>query len=60
MSKNRSSGEQTKHIDIKHHFVPEQIENGLVIFVRSEENLADILTKNLGGENFKFHTAKLL
>jgi hypothetical protein len=62
MSKTRSSGDQKKHIDIRHHFVREQIKNGLVevIFVRSEDNLADIFTKNLGGKSFKFHQAKLL
>ena len=62
MSKNRSSGDRTKHIDIKYHFIREQIENGLVevVFVRSEENLADVFTKNLNGESFRFHQSKLL
>ena len=30
-----------------------------VIFVRSENNIADVLTKNASQETFKKHTAKL-
>jgi hypothetical protein len=58
-TKKRSSRDRTKHIDIKHHFVLKQIENGLVkvIFARSEENLANIFTNHVGGESFKFHKA---
>ena len=44
LSKNRTSGERTKHIDIKYHYVREQMDKGLieVEFVRSENNLADL------------------
>jgi hypothetical protein len=61
LAKNKTSGERTKHIDMKYHFIREQVENGLVEikFVRSEENVADIFTKNLGGEKFNFHSEKL-
>lgn len=61
LAKNKTSGERTKHIDMKYHFIREQVENGLVEikFVRSEENVADIFTKNLGGEKFNFHSQKL-
>ncbi|GKB54877.1 retrovirus-related pol polyprotein from transposon TNT 1-94 [Tanacetum coccineum] len=39
----------SKHIDIRHHFINEQVENGLVelYFVRTEYQLADIFTKLL-------------
>jgi hypothetical protein len=58
LAKNKTSGERTKHIDMKYHFIREQIQNGLVevLFVRSEENTADLFTKNLGGERFVFHS----
>jgi hypothetical protein len=61
LAKNKTSGERTKHIDMKYHFIQEQVENGLVEikFVRSEDNVADIFTKNLGGEKFNFHSQKL-
>ncbi|GJR19274.1 retrovirus-related pol polyprotein from transposon TNT 1-94 [Tanacetum coccineum] len=40
---------QSKHIDIRHHFIKEQVENGVVelYFVRIEYQLADIFTKPL-------------
>ena len=50
MSHNAKLGAQTKHIDIKYHFIREQVENGTVeiVFVRSEENDADIFLKMWG------------
>ena len=46
---------QSKHIQMKYHFVRESTEDGLinVEFIRSEEQLSDILTKPLG--KTKFH-----
>ncbi|GJX39767.1 retrovirus-related pol polyprotein from transposon TNT 1-94 [Tanacetum coccineum] len=47
---------QSKHIDIRHHFIREQVENGVVelYFVRTEYQLADIFTKALPRERFEF------
>ena len=41
--------QRTKHIDIKHHFVREYIEDELmkIVFIKSEENKVDIWTKNV-------------
>ncbi|GJZ32614.1 hypothetical protein Tco_0578050 [Tanacetum coccineum] len=38
---------RAKHIDIRYHFIKEQVENGIVelYFIRTEYQLADILTK---------------
>jgi hypothetical protein len=57
LSKNATTGNRTKHIDTRYHFVREYIEDGIVkvIFVRSEENDADIFTKNLNTETFNKH-----
>ena len=46
---------QSKHIQVKYHLVRESVEEGLieVEFIRSEEQLGDILTKPLG--KTKFH-----
>lgn len=40
---------RTKHIDIRHHFVRDAIEKGLVIIehIQSDQMTADILTKGL-------------
>ena len=57
LSKNATTGNRTKHIDTRYHFVREYIEDGIlkVVFVRSENNHADIFTKNLSTESFTKH-----
>ncbi|GKF10663.1 hypothetical protein Tco_0048589 [Tanacetum coccineum] len=51
----------SKHIDIRYHFIKEQVENGVVelYFVSTEYQLADIFTKALGRERFEFCIDKL-
>ncbi|GKG08017.1 hypothetical protein Tco_0333849 [Tanacetum coccineum] len=50
-----------KHIDIQHHFIREQVEKGLVelYFVTTDYQLADIFTKALPRERFKFLLLRL-
>nr|GEW13101.1 hypothetical protein [Tanacetum cinerariifolium] len=50
-----------KQIDIKYHFIKEQVENRVVelYFVRIEYHLADIFTKALGQERLDFLINKL-
>ncbi|GJU29384.1 retrovirus-related pol polyprotein from transposon TNT 1-94 [Tanacetum coccineum] len=52
---------RSKHIDIQHHFIKEQVENGVVelYFVRTEYQLADIFTKPLARERLEFLIKKL-
>ncbi|GJU67083.1 hypothetical protein Tco_1253342 [Tanacetum coccineum] len=52
---------RSKHIDVRYHFIKEQIENGVVelYFVRTEYQLADIITKALPREGFNFLVEKL-
>ncbi|GKA02666.1 retrovirus-related pol polyprotein from transposon TNT 1-94 [Tanacetum coccineum] len=52
---------RAKHIDIRYHFIKEQVENGIVelYFVRIEYQLADIFTKPLPQERFNFLIDKL-
>ncbi|GJY35466.1 hypothetical protein Tco_0420844 [Tanacetum coccineum] len=47
---------RSKHIDIRHHFIREQVEKGVVelYFVRTEYQLTDIFTKTLPRERFEF------
>ncbi|GJR19849.1 hypothetical protein Tco_0968376 [Tanacetum coccineum] len=52
----KSSTSRSKHIDIRHHFIREQVEKGVVelYFVRTEYQLVDIFTKALPRERFEF------
>ncbi|GJW33915.1 retrovirus-related pol polyprotein from transposon TNT 1-94 [Tanacetum coccineum] len=52
---------RSKHINIKYHFIKEQVENGVVelYFVRTEYQLADIFTKALCRERIEFLIDKL-
>nr|GEY57507.1 retrovirus-related Pol polyprotein from transposon TNT 1-94 [Tanacetum cinerariifolium] len=52
---------QSKHIDIRFHFIKEQVENGVVklYFVNTEYQLAEIFTKALCRERIKFLINKL-
>ncbi|GJZ78750.1 putative ribonuclease H-like domain-containing protein [Tanacetum coccineum] len=52
---------RSKHIDIQHHFIREQVEKGVVelYFVRTEYQLADIFTKALPRERFEFILLRL-
>ncbi|GJY50741.1 hypothetical protein Tco_0441588 [Tanacetum coccineum] len=47
---------RSKHIDIRFHFIKEQVENRVVelYFFNTEYQLADIFTKALGRERIEF------
>nr|GEV43547.1 retrovirus-related Pol polyprotein from transposon TNT 1-94 [Tanacetum cinerariifolium] len=52
---------RSKHIDIRYHFIKEQVENGVIelYFVNTEYQLADLFTKALGRERMEFLINKL-
>nr|GEV51299.1 Gag-Pol polyprotein [Tanacetum cinerariifolium] len=52
---------RSKHIDIRYHFIKEQVENGVVelYFVKTEYQLVDIFTKALGRERLDFLINKI-
>nr|GEU88325.1 retrovirus-related Pol polyprotein from transposon TNT 1-94 [Tanacetum cinerariifolium] len=52
---------RAKHINVRYHFIKEQVENGIVelYFVRTEYQLEDIFTKPLPRERFNFLVEKL-
>ena len=52
---------RSKHIDIRYHFIKEQVENGVVelYFVRTDYQLADIFMKALPRERLNFLIEKL-
>nr|GEU53360.1 retrovirus-related Pol polyprotein from transposon TNT 1-94 [Tanacetum cinerariifolium] len=47
---------RTKHIDVRYNFIKEQVENGIVklFFVGTEYQLADLVTKALSKDRFKY------
>nr|GEZ71549.1 hypothetical protein [Tanacetum cinerariifolium] len=52
---------RSKHIDIRYHFIKEQVENRVIelYFVNIEYQLADLFTKALGRERIEFLINKL-
>ena len=62
ISNNRNTGDRTKYIDIRTAFVKEYKEDGKIIikFVKSEDNEADIFTKNTSSIIFQRHQEKLV
>nr|GEV98578.1 hypothetical protein [Tanacetum cinerariifolium] len=51
----------SKHIDIRYHFIKDQVENGVIelYFVNTEYQLADLFIKALGRDRIKFLINKL-
>jgi hypothetical protein len=62
LANNATTGQRTKHIDIRHHYIREHVENGIVVirFVRSDDNDADLMTKNTSQRLYKKHTEKYM
>ena len=54
LSKNPVNHQRSKHIDIKFHFIRSEVQNGRVelVYVPSQENVADIFTKPIGRNKF--------
>ncbi|WP_375704769.1 Ty1/Copia family ribonuclease HI, partial [Bartonella sp. AD328YNZD] len=54
ISKNPVQHSQTKHIDIRHHFIRELVEDNMVSLehISTERQLADIFTKPLEATRF--------
>nr|GEZ14725.1 hypothetical protein [Tanacetum cinerariifolium] len=52
---------QTKHIDVRYHFIKDHVEKGTIelYFVGTEYQLADLFTKSLPEARFKFLVEKL-
>ncbi|XP_070031643.1 uncharacterized protein [Nicotiana tomentosiformis] len=55
MAKNPVQHKRTKHIDVRHHFLRDNVEKGLICikFCSTEDQIADIFTKALSREHFE-------
>ena len=55
LSKNPVHHSRTKHIDIRHHFLRDHVQSGDITLraIRSQDMIADMLTKNLGAVQFQ-------
>ncbi|KAK9048691.1 hypothetical protein SSX86_032343 [Deinandra increscens subsp. villosa] len=55
LSKNQMYHERTKHINVKYHFIREVISSGEITVgdINTKDNVADILTKAVGGAGFQ-------
>ena len=62
MSENINMMGRSKHIDVRTKYVNEYVQNGVlkIVNVKSEENDADIFTKNLGSELHGKHAVKFI
>eukprot|EP00252_Welwitschia_mirabilis_P023557 TRINITY_DN6690_c0_g1_i1.p1 TRINITY_DN6690_c0_g1~~TRINITY_DN6690_c0_g1_i1.p1 ORF type:complete len:279 (+),score=32.87 TRINITY_DN6690_c0_g1_i1:80-838(+) len=61
ISKNPVQHSRTKHIDIRHHFIREHVQNNNVSidYIPTEFQIADIMTKSLSEDKFSFFRHKL-
>jgi hypothetical protein len=60
MTENPSSGVRTRHIDTWYHFNREHLDDGFIeiVFVITNDNDADIFTKNVNKETYEKHIVK--
>ena len=56
ISKNSVQHSQTKHIEIRHHFIRELVEDGTLTleFIHTNDQKADLFTKPLDSKQFEF------
>ena len=57
MAVNPVANSNSKHIDVRHHFLREHVENGEfeILHVESKYQHAEFLTKPLAKDAFRFH-----
>ena len=58
LAKNPENHDKAKHIDVRYHFIRDEVEKGRIqlVYVESKKNLADLLTKPLRRQDHEFLT----
>ena len=61
MAKKPVQHKRTKHIDVRHHFLRDNVEKGNIVmkFCKTEDQVANIFTKALGIESFQKNRLEL-
>ena len=61
MEKNLVHHKRTKHIDVRHHFLRDNVEKGNIVltYCPTEEQIVDIFTKVLSKDQFERNLLKL-
>jgi len=61
MTKNPVHHKRTKHIDVRHHFLRDNYEKGLITveFCATDKQIADIFTKALSRDHFERNMLEL-
>ena len=61
ISHNPIQHDRTKHVEVDKHFIKEKLDGNIIqfLFVKSEDQLADILTKVIGSQAFDNSLIKL-
>ena len=61
-SKNPADHQQSKHVDLKYHFVRAKVKEGeaKLVYCPTEEMMADILTKYLSATRFAYLREKMV
>jgi hypothetical protein len=62
LASNAMVNQRSKHIDIRYHYVRQMVQRGTVtiVYCRTEEMLADILTKALHAQRFAYLCSRLM
>ena len=62
LAKSWMSSGNSKHIDIRHHFVRNLVDEGIIdiTFVAGDDNLADSFTKNIDQSRYLSHRDKMM
>ena len=62
LAKNPVLHEKTKHIDTRHHFIRQAVQKGYIKlqYIKTNDNIADVLTKFTKKSTFEAQTQKLL
>ena len=62
LSNDNCSATRTKHVDVRCHCFREHVEQGIlkIVFVRTDDNNSDLMTKNSSVQPFERHAFKLV